>query len=93
MIGGAILGIRTTICSFKMIARLNGVNPPDRQYDMWGWPVGGPDRFALGNRRFWGEYIEKFGRDALVRRADGEIAVGLVVLVPCAFVFAFGWPF
>jgi hypothetical protein len=66
----------------RMIARLNAHNPPQRQYDRWGWLIVNK-RFNLFTRTYyWYEYGRVFGFDALV--AQNIVISGLMVVLALA---------
>jgi hypothetical protein len=63
----------------RMISRLNTHNPPERQYDRWGWLIVNK-RFNLFTRKYyWYEYARVFGFDADVVQ-NVVISVLMVVM-------------
>ena len=64
----AMLNVASVRLRIQMIGKLNAHNPPERQYDSWGWQIA-TKRFNLFTRPyFWWEYRRVFGFDSLLMR-------------------------
>jgi hypothetical protein len=66
----------------RMIARLNAHNPPERQYDRWGWLIVNK-RFNLFTRKYyWYEYGRVFGFDGMA--VQNIVICGLMIVLALA---------
>jgi hypothetical protein len=60
------LNVATVRLRTQMIGKLNAHNPPERQYDRWGWQIA-TKRWNLFSRPYyWWEYGRVFGFDRLL---------------------------
>ena len=60
------LNVATVRLRTRMIGKLNAHNPPERQYDRWGWQIAQKRWNLLSRPYYWWEYGRVFGFDRLL---------------------------
>ena len=60
------LNVATVRLRVQMLAKLNAQNPPERQYDRWGWQIAQKRWNLLTRPYYWWEYRRVFGFDRLL---------------------------